>query len=100
MALFTPHISRAAALNRVPRTTAELTGWAHDGPMAVRRYGADMAFPISDHADFPQLVRYAKATGATEVLTLHGFADELASALRKEGIVARAIHRPLQLPLL
>jgi putative mRNA 3-end processing factor len=100
VALFPPHHKRAAALARVRHATAVLTGWALDGPMATRRYGADVAFPISDHADFPQLVRYARATGASEVLTLHGFADELAGALRAEGILSRAVHRPLQLPLL
>ena len=67
--------------------------------MATRRYGADVAFPISDHADFPSLVAYAKATGATEVITHHGFAEELADALRGEGMIARAVHQPLQLPL-
>ncbi len=100
VALFPPQMARASVLTRIRRTTAVLTGWALDGPVAQRRHGADTAFPISDHADFPQLVRYAKATGASEVLTVHGFSDELAEALRGEGLVSRAIHRPLQLPLL
>ncbi len=98
--LFPPQMARSSALTRLRRTSAVLTGWALDGPVAQRRYGADVAFPISDHADFPQLLQYARATGASEVLTVHGFVDELAGALRDEGIVARAIHRPLQLPLL
>ncbi|MBX5481545.1 MAG: MBL fold metallo-hydrolase [Myxococcaceae bacterium] len=98
--LFPPHIARAASLQRLKRATAVLTGWALDGPVAARRYGADIAFPVSDHADFPSLMRYARASGATEVITHHGFADELAEALRKEGFIARAVHRVLQLPLL
>ena len=32
--------------------------------------------------------------------THHGFADELAEGLRAESILARAVHRPLQLSLL
>lgn len=98
--LFPPHIARSASLRRVRRATAVLTGWAVDGPMATRRYGADVAFPVSDHADFRSLVKYARATGAAEVITHHGFADELAEALRAQGMIARAVHRPLQLSLL
>ena len=98
--LFPPHIARKASLQKLRRATAVLTGWALDGPMATRRYGADVAFPISDHADFPQLLRYAKATGATEVITHHGFAEELDEELRGHHLIARAVHRPLQLNLL
>ena len=36
---------------------------AVDGPGARQRYGADVAFPLSDHADFQGLVAYALATG-------------------------------------
>jgi putative mRNA 3-end processing factor len=97
--VFPPHAMRSGALRQVwPRATAVLTGWALD-PGAARRYGADVAFPVSDHADFPQLLAYAKATGATEVITLHGFARELAQALRDEGMCARAAGQALQLEL-
>ncbi len=81
-----------------PREVAVLTGWAMD-PGVASRYGAHRAFALSDHADFPNLVRYAKATGADHVMTCHGFAEELAQSLRDEGLCARAIHRPLQLEL-
>jgi putative mRNA 3-end processing factor len=75
-----------------------LTGWAVD-PGTARRYGADEAFPLSDHADFQGLLSYAKATGATEVLTHHGFAQELAAALRARGIEARPLGTVRQLEL-
>ncbi len=98
---FPPHLSRGGALAPLwPRATAVLTGWALDGAGAARRYGADMAFPLSDHADCPSLVRYAKATGARDVITLHGFAEELAGVLRGEGLDARALGQPRQLALL
>jgi putative mRNA 3-end processing factor len=97
--VFPPHALRQGALARVwPRATAVLTGWAVD-PAISRRYGADAAFAVSDHADFPHLVAYAKATGAEEILTLHGFAEPLAQALRKEGLCARAVGQHLQLEL-
>lgn len=98
---FPPHLVRGGALAPLwPRATAVLTGWALDGPGACRRYGADVAFPLSDHADCPSLVRYVKATGARDVITLHGFAEELAEVLRAEGLDARALGQPKQLALL
>ncbi len=71
------------------RRTAILTGWAIDGGRFFR--GVDAAFPLSDHADFPSLVRYAKATGAGRVFTVHGHEDALAAALRKEGLRAEPL---------
>jgi putative mRNA 3-end processing factor len=86
-----PHQARGGALAPLwPRATAVLTG-----------YGADVAFPLSDHADFPSLMSYAKSTGAREVITCHGFAEELAQALRDAGIDARPLGgKPQQLTLL
>ena len=92
-----PPFGRSQALKQLPkRSTAVLTGWAIDPNMAGR-YGADVAFPLSDHADFDGLMKYAELTGADEVITHHGFADDLAAALREKGIVARAVKRALQL---
>lgn len=100
VAIFPPNYARSASLKKVRRATAVLTGWAVDGPAAWRRYGADVAFAVSDHADFKALIAYARSTGATEVITHHGFAEELAEELRGHGLIARAVHRPLQLALL
>jgi putative mRNA 3-end processing factor len=94
-----PHLARSPAMRGVRRRrTAILTGWAVDGSRFFR--GVDAAFPLSDHADFPSLVRYAKATGASRVLTVHGFADPLAAALRKEGLRAEPLREQAQLELL
>lgn len=82
-----------------PRRTAVLTGWAMD-PYIVRRYGADEAFALSDHADCESLIAYAKATGASEVITHHGYAEELATAMRDAGLDARALGTIQQLQLL
>lgn len=95
-----PHLARSAGLARLRRRrTAVLTGWAVDGSRAFWR-GADAAFPLSDHADFPALLRYARATGAGRVYTLHGFAEQLARALRREGIRAQPLESARQLELL
>jgi putative mRNA 3-end processing factor len=97
---FPPHQARRGGLAPVwPRATAVLTGWALD-PGAAARYGAQVAFPLSDHADFPQLVRYAQECGAREVLTHCGFTEALAQALQEVGVEARPLGQPRQLPLL
>jgi len=94
-----PHLARSAAMLRVRRRrTAMLTGWAIDGRRGFR--GADAAFPLSDHADFPSLIRYARASGAARILTVHGHARELASALRREGVRAEPLVEREQLELL
>ncbi len=94
-----PHLARSAAMRGVrKRRTAILTGWAIDGSRFFK--GVDAAFPLSDHADFPSLVRYAKATGAGRVFTVHGHEDVLAAALRKEGIRAEPLREQMQLELI
>jgi len=94
-----PHLARSAAMFRIgKRRTAILTGWAVDGSQRFR--AVDAAFPLSDHADFPSLLRYAKETGAGRVYTLHGHAEPLAKALRREGIRADPLAAELQLELL
>jgi putative mRNA 3-end processing factor len=94
-----PNLARSEEMRGVRRRrTAVLTGWALDGPRAFR--GADAAFPLSDHADFPSLVAYAKATGAGRVYTVHGAADALARSLRREGLRAEPLREQLQLELL
>lgn len=92
-----PPFGRSQALKALPkRSTAVLTGWAME-PNIAGRYGADVAFPLSDHSDCEGLAKYAEATGAEEIVTHHGYADELAAHLRGKGMVARAVRQALQL---
>jgi putative mRNA 3-end processing factor len=94
-----PNLHRGSAMRGVTRRrTAVLTGWAVDGAHFYR--GVDAAFPLSDHADFPSLLAYARATGAGRVLTVHGHAEGLAAALRREGIRAEPLREQAQLELL
>ena len=60
-------------------------------------YQCDAAFPLSDHADFPDLLRFVEAVQPSRVLTLHGFAQEFAATLRERGIEAWAIGETNQL---
>jgi len=49
-----------------------LTGWAyHPGAFNIYK-GCDLVLPLSDHADFEELVRTAKESGATRIYTVHG----------------------------
>ena len=81
-----------------PTRTAVLTGWALD-PSARFRYGCDAAFAWSDHADYPDLLRYVELVQPRRVLTLHGFAAAFAADLRSRGIEAWALSQENQLEL-
>lgn len=92
-----PQQSNAAFLRQIgKRRTAVVTGWAMD-PGAIYRYQCDAAFPLSDHADFPDLLRFVEAVKPKRVLTLHGFAQDFARTLRERGIEAWAIGEDNQL---
>ena len=81
------------------RRTAVLSGWALD-PGATYRYQCDAAFPLSDHADYPDLIRYVELVQPKRVLTLHGFAAAFARDLRDRGVEAWALSEDDQLELL
>lgn len=86
-----------AALKEVhPRRTAILTGWAMDAG-AKYRHRCDAAFPLSDHADYPDLLRYVECVQPRRVLTLHGFASAFAADLRARGVEAWALSENDQL---
>jgi putative mRNA 3-end processing factor len=53
-----------------------------------RRRGYDRGFVLSDHADWPGLIRTIEETGAQRVLATHGRTDVLVSYLRERGIDA------------
>jgi putative mRNA 3-end processing factor len=50
-----------------------------------RRKGYDRGFVLSDHADWPALLRTVEDTGARRVRVTHGYADELARYLAEKG---------------
>lgn len=84
---------------RIPKIrTAVLTGWAMDSSCRYQ-YRADAAFPLSDHADFPDLIEFVKRVAPKRVFTLHGFATEFATTLRDMGIEAWALGEANQLTL-
>jgi DNA ligase-1 len=94
-----PSANRTLMIRRIKnRRTAVLTGWALDQG-ATYRYQCDAAFPLSDHADYTDLVRYVELVAPRRVLTLHGFAAAFAADLRQRGIEAWALSQENQLEL-
>lgn len=86
-------------IRKIPhRRVASLTGWAMD-PGAIYRMQVDAAFPLSDHADYSDLLRYVELVQPKRVLTLHGFAREFARDLRARGVEAWALTGADQLEL-
>lgn len=94
-----PHRARGAGVRRLPRRhTAAVTDWVieRDPPAG---HGADEVIPLSNHADFDQLLHYAEASGARQIYTVHGFSEVLAGELRLRGHRAQPLTTRDQLEL-
>lgn len=66
------------------------SGWAL-GPGYKRTMGADYTFPLSDHCDYEELISLVRGVSPEMVYTVHGFAAEFASDLRRMGFSARPL---------
>jgi Cft2 family RNA processing exonuclease len=67
-----------------------LTGW---GVGDIPRWsGAESTIPLSDHADYNDLMEYVERAEPRKVLTMHGF-KEFASDLRKRGYDALHLNK-------
>lgn len=67
------------------------SGWMRlRGPR--RRRSLDRGFVLSDHADWPALLRTVRESGARRVLVTHGYAEALARYLREQGLDAAAVR--------
>lgn len=55
-----------------------------------RRRNYDRGFVVSDHADWPDLMRTIRETGARRVIATHGSTDAIIRALNEQGIAAEA----------
>ena len=78
--------------------SAVVTGWALDRSCRYQ-YKCDAAFPLSDHADFPELIEFVRRVQPLRVFTLHGFAADFAQALRRLRYDAWALSEDDQLLL-
>lgn len=91
-----PGRTNPAPSNR-KRRTAMLTGWAIDRS-ARYRYGVDRSFALSDHADYPALLRTIELVRPRKVLLVHGRSD-FTHRLRRLGIDAEYLEEHAQLSL-
>jgi len=74
--------------------SAMATGWHFFGSY-------DKLFPLSDHADYQQLMAYVKEAQPKQVVTMHGYAKELAQQIQHHlKIPARALQGKEQQTLL
>ena len=83
-----PHVNfsagaRIAAQSGKSVKTAVATGWA-----ANSRFPVDEAFPLSDHADFADTMRYIYESGAKTVVCANSNPEAAANYLRSIGINA------------
>ena len=82
-----PHLRRSQIIEDLgPCRTAVLTGWAMDRGCRFR-YRVDEAIPLSDHADFQELIALVRRAKPQKVYTVHGF-PEFAKHLRLLGFDA------------
>lgn len=76
-------------------STAFASGWMRIRGMR-RRQSVDRGFVLSDHADWPSLLRTIQETGARKVLVTHGYSHILVRYLREIGIDADIMETQYQ----
>lgn len=97
--IFPPMGTRALAIRKLKAArTAMFTGWAMQ-PGAKYRYQVDEIFPLSDHADYNELLQTVAQVQPKRVLTVHGYTREFAADLRRRGYEAWALAQDDQLEL-
>jgi Cft2 family RNA processing exonuclease len=93
-----PNVARSAFVEHFEKKlTIMCSGWSVLSG-AKFRYGVDHVLPLSDHADFDELMEMVERVNPKKVLTVHGFA-EFADHLRARGIDAATAKPDPQLRL-
>ncbi|HKC65497.1 MAG TPA: MBL fold metallo-hydrolase [Pyrinomonadaceae bacterium] len=83
-----PGCRRQAMITNIERRyVIMLTGWAMHRSARYMYRGVDLVLPLSDHADFDELVHLARASGAKRIITMHG-EPKFAATLRELGLNA------------
>ncbi len=95
LVMATPTMSRSAWLRRLGvGTRAFCSGWMLLEGESQRR-GYDQGFVVSDHADWPALVRTCQESRARRILLMHGRTDRLAEHLLGLGLDAAPLQPEL-----
>lgn len=97
--VFPPSAARSPVIRKLRGVRlAMLTGWAMS-PGARFRYQVDEVFPMSDHADYAELLEFVERVRPREIFTVHGFTAEFARDLRRRGHAAWSLREADQLEL-
>lgn len=72
-------------------STAYMSGWMQVRGTRRRR-SVDRGFVLSDHADWPGLLRAIEQTGAEKILLTHGRTGPMVRWLQESGRDAQALH--------
>lgn len=97
--LFPPSAARTQMIRRLKVCrTAMLSGWAMESG-ARYRYQVDEAFPLSDHADYPELIETVEIVKPRRVYPVHGYTQAFAADLRRRGWDAWTLDAADQLEL-
>ncbi|WP_425038316.1 ligase-associated DNA damage response exonuclease [Primorskyibacter sp. S187A] len=73
-----------------PHETGFASGWMRMRGVRRRR-AMDRGFVMSDHVDWPDLLRAVKETGAENIYPTHGYTDIFARYLNDQGYNARVV---------
>jgi Cft2 family RNA processing exonuclease len=93
-----PHVARTSFVTRFKNPCRiMMTGWALL-KNAIYRYGVDHALPLSDHADFDELLELIDRVRPKKVFTHHGY-REFVDELHKRNIEAELARPDEQLLL-
>jgi len=74
-----------------PYSTGFASGWMRLRGTR-RREAYDRGFVMSDHTDWPGLIRTIEETGAQRVIAMHGNTEALLQYLSERGIAAEALQ--------
>jgi Cft2 family RNA processing exonuclease len=93
-----PQVARSAFVTRFHNPLRiMMSGWAKS-PGAQYRYGVDHVLPLSDHADFDELLELIEQVQPKKIYTHHGF-PEFVETLRAKGLNAERAKKDPQLSL-
>lgn len=91
-----------SVLKKLPRKdcqVAMVSGWGMNDS-AKYRYGVDEVIPLSDHADYPELLKFVEAVAPQTVYTTHGSEEAFAADLRQRGHTAWSLSKNDQLEMM
>lgn len=93
-----PPAAYKSTKNRKACPTALLSGWGIEASAPYRRK-VDQVIPLSDHADYPDLVEFVARVAPQKIYTTHGYQQAFAASLRRMGYDAWSLKGDDQLEL-